>query len=197
MKKFAFSAATGLLFALLAGCDGGNGGNNGGGGAGGNGGGGGGKPNVNTAEEVAECKKTAESVRNACGGQADRECLFEQYALLCESERAAVLTAGLKCLLQFSSGSCRTFSDPSGAEECVGAAFAKFDTKDATAAAQALIGVCAEASVDGLLNRAEPPFSMVGSATLDTFNACVQNVTGCEPAIECYKAEFAGIWSCN
>jgi hypothetical protein len=173
-----------------------SGGSGGSGGQGGSGGSGG-QSTGSGGAAVDDCQAQAEAVKVACMGQADRTCLFDHYkTLFCPTERADVLAAGLACLKQFSQDSCRTFSDPSGAGDCVKTAFAKFDLTKAKELATVIQGKCNSATVDQILNAAEPPIAVLTDADIEKAKTCVTGAADCQAATDCFKTQFPDFFNC-
>lgn len=146
--------------------------------------------------DVARCESTAAMVATACNGQVDRTCEHTEGARFCGRERADVLADAYDCLLALSHGSCRTFSDPSGAEVCLSGVASANDVTHAQAVASTIAAVCPTVSADLLLTRAILPLMTLSDATLDHLSACVAAAGDCDGALLCYRAEVPTIVAC-
>ncbi|MBX7195044.1 MAG: hypothetical protein K1X94_23525 [Sandaracinaceae bacterium] len=150
-------------------------------------------------DAVALCELAASSVRDACGGQADRACEHLQGATRCASERADVLREAYACLEEASAGtgSCRTFGDPSGATACLDALV---ERTTLSAAGEALAGdlerLCPGASRGRLLGGGVMPIVALADATLARLAPCVADATDCAAVGACLQAEHADIVAC-
>lgn len=149
--------------------------------------------------EIAACHAIAATVAADCNGQADRTCEHTTGAGYCDTERADVLAAAYQCLHEHSvgTGSCRTFSDPSGAETCLADVAAAHDVTHATAVATLLHDRCSSSTpVEQYVQRSIVPLMALSDATLDRMEACMTAAADCETAANCYLDEYQVLFAC-
>jgi hypothetical protein len=150
------------------------------------------------AGDVARCTATAAMVATACAGQADRTCEHIQGGMRCATERADVLADAYQCLLDASTGSCRTFSDPSGASACLQALGSRtMVTATAEAVVSRILTLCPEGTTrPQLLTGGVMPVIAMSGATLARLDACLGPAATCAAAVACVNTEFASIVAC-
>ena len=152
------------------------------------------------AGDVARCTATAAMVATACAGQADRTCEHTQGGMRCATERADVLADAYQCLLDASTGtgSCRTFSDPSGASACLQALGSRtMLTATAEAVVSRIVTLCPEGTTrPQLLTGGAMPVIAMSGATLARLDACLGPAATCAAAVACVNTEFASIVAC-
>ena len=147
-------------------------------------------------DDIARCEATAATVAAACHGQVDRTCEHTEAARWCAHERADVLADAYECLAAFSSSSCRTFSDPSGAEVCLSGVAAEHDVTHARAVADTIVARCPTILPERLVTTAILPLMVFSDATLDALDACFAGAADCDATLACYRSELANIVAC-
>jgi hypothetical protein len=65
---------------------------------------------------VAQCQSLAMNFQTKCAGSAPRPCLWAAYGQLCKTGRTQLLIDSITCL---DATTCRTFSDPNQAAQCL------------------------------------------------------------------------------
>ncbi len=164
------------------------------GGSGGDGGVGG--TDGGAGDDVARCRAAAASLATTCEGDGDRTCHVGAYRDSCSADgRAGLFADGLDCLRAMSSaGSCRTFSDPSGAATCIDAVYAGITSEDIDAVLARVSTVCPAAATQAA--RTEPPLYALTPAQLSTLRSCIEAATDCETAGACTEAIATSILAC-
>ncbi|MGE0791024.1 MAG: hypothetical protein AB7S26_35460 [Sandaracinaceae bacterium] len=146
---------------------------------------------------AGDCAARAAEIATACNGQVDRTCLWEEYGALCGTENDEAFTAAMDCILAGSTGtgSCRTFSDPSGTDVCTQAALSGYVTAAAQSIASQLSTLCGTNSDDALY-RFEPPLAALGTATLSSIDGCLAGALDCTDAEACFASVRANLEAC-
>lgn len=130
------------------------------------------------------CADAAEEFAAVCSNAGARTCQAAAYAAYCENAmEPEAAAAALDCLRnESSSGSCRTFSDPSGAQECVANELGPLTRPEWTSIVAKFVLVCGRAATPVTF---EPPFVFLSQAQVDAVDACVDGATSCEAAQAC------------
>lgn len=144
-------------------------------------------PDAGPDPDVVQCHTLAESIATACGGQEERTCEWTELAALCDSEDAPALNVAMQCILDASSGgSCRTFSDPSGAFDCLGEMLESEVSDGERDLAESMVALCAT-DADRFLYRWTPPLAVLAESTTDTLSDCVALASDCAAAEACFE----------
>jgi hypothetical protein len=116
-----------------------------------------------------------------------------QHAKLCQTQRADVIAASMKC---FNTGICHTYSDPgeTSVENCLTAVYAEYPTAAATAVESSYAAKC-DVPLSSLAYP-EVPFVHLNDATNTAMKACVDAAADCPTAEACYWAQFPAIADC-
>ncbi|MDQ3035752.1 MAG: hypothetical protein M3Y87_25335 [Myxococcota bacterium] len=142
------------------------------------------------------CDEIAASI--TCS-DADRQCGHRALGAHCATERSDVLAADLECIRAHSEDSCRSFPDPSGAEECIRAAHDLAGYAPALPLADRLAARCADAfpdSRDAAIHRMVPPLATLSATSLDALMPCVEAATSCDAAMLCFEARYPAVYAC-
>jgi hypothetical protein len=150
-------------------------------------------------DDVARCTATAAMVATACAGQADRTCEHTAGGMRCATERADVLADAYQCLLDASTGtgSCRTFSDPSGASACLEALGAATTLSSAgEALVTHILATCTDTTRAQVVSGGVIPLMALSDAAVGRLDACVMAAADCGAVSACAFTEFPDIVGC-
>ncbi|MEL6185282.1 MAG: hypothetical protein AAFU79_11720 [Myxococcota bacterium] len=130
------------------------------------------------------CADAAAEFAAVCSDDGARACQAAGYGMYCENAvEPEAAAAALDCLRnESSSRSCRTFSDPSGAEACVANLLGPVTRPEWTSIVAKFVLVCGRATTPVTF---EPPFAFLSQAQIDAVDACLDGATSCEAAQAC------------
>jgi len=133
--------------------------------------------------DAERCEEAAASYASVCQNDGGRSCRAPLYADFCaDSPEAGRYADGLDCLAEFSEdGSCRTFSDPSVARDCLQGL--DFDISDEVQRVSDAIGDACQRSQDPV--EFDPPLPALSSDRLQALEACADQSTSCQAFFDC------------
>ena len=146
--------------------------------------------------DLARCRAAAAAFAGVCTDDGDRVCHVAEYAAFCnETGQPALYAAALDCLRTNSgAGSCRTFSDPSGAGDCVAAVYASASNAMVTSVTARINALCTTATV--VPHVAEPPLWALSTGQLASAQTCLAAATDCVGTEACFATVQAGLRAC-
>lgn len=136
--------------------------------------------------DLARCRAAAAAYAGVCTSDGARVCHIAKYGAFCnETGQPALYAAALDCLrVNSSAAGCRTFSDPSGAADCVAAVYASASNAMVTSVTARISALCTTSRV--VPHQFEPPLFALSTEQLASAATCFAAATDCAGAEACY-----------
>lgn len=134
---------------------------------------------------ASSCEVAAAAYAALCTSDGNRTCHVAAYASYCATAtEPAAMAAALDCLrVNSDSGSCRTFSDPSGASGCVAAALQPVEQASWQGIIDDYRAICGGPFTAP--HDFEPPLAMLSATQIGEVRACLSTSPTCTALEAC------------